>query len=119
MDINFQLVAVKALRDGIESYDKRQGWRGPITNKYKEENWKNKLKAFKIDQTLNWLTAEVTDINDDFLSLKSYENENLKIKKSGLKWIIKDNNIEDVFNIGDFVFIKKIKQNGKLNNTPK
>ena len=119
MDINFQLVAIKALRDGIESYDKRQGWRGPITNKYKEENWKNKLKAFEIDQTLNWLTAEVTNINDDFLSLKSDENENLKIKKSGLKWIIKDNNIEDVFNIGDFVFIKKNKTEWEIKQYPK
>ena len=119
MDINFQLVAIKALRDGIESYDKRQGWRGPITNKYKEENWKNKLKAFEIDQTLNWLTAEVTNINDDFLSLKSDENENLKIKKSGLKWIIKDNNIEDLFNIGDFVFIKKNKTEWEIKQYPK
>ena len=40
LDINFQIEAVKALRNGIESYDRRHGWRGPITNKIKEINWK-------------------------------------------------------------------------------
>ena len=33
LNINFQIEAIKALRDGIESYDRRHGWRGPITNK--------------------------------------------------------------------------------------
>ena len=36
LDINFQIEAVKALRNGIESYDRRHGWRGPITNKLKK-----------------------------------------------------------------------------------
>ena len=32
--------AIKSLRKGIEDYDRRHGWRGPITNKMKHKNWK-------------------------------------------------------------------------------
>ena len=28
----FQIEALKALRKGLETYDRRHGWRGPITN---------------------------------------------------------------------------------------
>ena len=28
--INYQIQALKSLRKGIEDYDRRQGWRGPI-----------------------------------------------------------------------------------------
>ena len=34
--------AIKALRDGIEAYDRRHNWRGPITNKLKDKNWERK-----------------------------------------------------------------------------
>ena len=40
LNINFQIEAINALRNGIESYDRRHGWRGPITNKNKDTNWK-------------------------------------------------------------------------------
>ena len=39
MNGKYQIAALNALRSGIESYDKRQGWRGPIINVYKDTNW--------------------------------------------------------------------------------
>ena len=63
----YQIAALNALRYGIESYDKRHGWRGPITNTKKNTDWKNKLKSLEIDETLNWEIAEVTNI-DEFVS---------------------------------------------------
>ena len=35
LKIEYQIQALKSLRKGIESYDRRRGWRGPITNKIK------------------------------------------------------------------------------------
>ena len=32
LDVNYQLYALSALRSGIQSYDRRHGWRGPILN---------------------------------------------------------------------------------------
>ena len=39
LNINYQIEALKSLRKGIEEYDRRRGWRGPITNKFKDKNW--------------------------------------------------------------------------------
>ena len=53
LDINYQIQAIKALRKGIEDYDKRHGWRGPLTNKFRNKNWEQVVKKFKLDPTLN------------------------------------------------------------------
>ena len=42
LNVNYQINAQKSLRDGIESYDRRHGWRGPIVNKLNNDNWKKK-----------------------------------------------------------------------------
>ena len=42
LNINYQIEALKSLRKGIEDYDRRRGWRGPITNKINSKNWKKK-----------------------------------------------------------------------------
>ena len=47
LDINFQIQAIKSLRKGIEEFDRRHGWRGPITNKIQEKIGKRKLKILK------------------------------------------------------------------------
>ena len=33
IDLNLQTIATKSLRDGLIAYDKRKGWRGPLTNR--------------------------------------------------------------------------------------
>ena len=38
--IDYQMQALKSLRKGIENYDHRRGWRGPIANKLINRNWK-------------------------------------------------------------------------------
>ena len=40
LNIDFQIQAVESLRKGIEEYDKRKGWRGPLANKINSKNWK-------------------------------------------------------------------------------
>ena len=44
LNIDFQIQAINSLRKGIEDYDRRHGWRGPITNKIKNKNWEKKIK---------------------------------------------------------------------------
>ena len=48
LDVNYQIYALSALRDGIESYDRRHGWRGPVTNTKIDKNWKEILKKKKL-----------------------------------------------------------------------
>ena len=59
LNINYQIQALKSLRKGIEDYDKRRGWRGPITNKFNDKNWQNKIERYKLDPTLSWHFAEI------------------------------------------------------------
>ena len=119
LNINFQIEAINALRNGIESYDRRHGWRGPITNKNKDINWKKKLDDFIVDPTLKWKKAEITEINESFLVLKLERNQTIKIFKTNLNWAIKGKkNIVDVFDIGDYVFVKKNNNGWALKQYP-
>ena len=52
LNIDYQLHAINSLRKGIEDYDRRHGWRGPITNSIKNKNWKQTLENFKLDPNI-------------------------------------------------------------------
>ncbi len=107
LDVNYQIHALNSLREGIEAYDKRHGWRGAITNKIDDLNWKERLKRKKIDKTLNWKFAEIKKINIDGLEVKLLKKDNKeKIYINNLKWAIKKN-IYDSFKVGDIIYINK------------
>ena len=72
--INYQIQALKSLRKGIEDYDRRKGWRGPITNKIKNDNWKNSIAKFKLDPTLNWQFAEIISLNNNEIKFEIIGN---------------------------------------------
>ena len=122
LNINYQIQAMNSLRKGIEEYDRRHGWRGPITNK-KNKNWKNKLDQFKLDPTLNWKFAEITDLNNSQINFKiisdKIEKKNfLSIKN--IKWTIpKNKSIPDRHKVGDIIFVKKEKNFWSLKQYPK
>ena len=117
LNIEYQKHAINALRAGIESYDRRHGWRGAITNKFKNKNWKKKLEKLDIDKTLIWDVAEVITINDTGLELKNLKNEKTYISIQNLKWAIKKD-IFKTFTIGDFLFVKKYGNNWRLKQYP-
>ena len=70
LKINYQIQALKSLRKGIEDYDKRRGWRGPITNKIKNNNWEKKITKYKLDPTLNWNLVEIISLNSNEIKFK-------------------------------------------------
>ena len=103
----YQIAALNALRSGIESYDKRQGWRGPIINVYKDKDWQNKVNNLKIDKTLNWEIAQIIRVEKYLTEIKIL-NKNLKgkILFEGLKWTGKKN-FNELFSDGDIIFVQK------------
>ena len=123
LDINFQIEAIKSLRKGIEEYDRRHGWRGPITNKLKDTNWKNKLSRFKLDPTLKWEVAEIIELSNSEIKFKSpFEKKNIsgRLGLSSLKWTLsKNKSILDKHSLGDIIFVKKIKDKWVLKQYPK
>jgi len=111
LDINYQIIAQKALRDGIESYDQRHGWRGSITNIFKNKNWKEKINKIKLDPTLNWKIAEITNIYGSKIEIKIVnDNEKGEIFEKDIKWTL-NKSILEIFSIGDLIFVKKKSEN--------
>ena len=110
----YQIAALNSLRYGIETYDKRHGWRGPITNIFNDAQWENKIKNLNIDQTLNWKIAQVLDIDDYKVDIKIFKDDlNEKLIFENLKWTGKKN-FKDLFKVGDLIFIKKENNNWVL-----
>ncbi len=123
LNINYQIHAINSLRNGIEQYDRRHGWRGPITNKFKFKNWQKKIDQFKLDPTLKWEIAEIVDLNKEqikFKILKKKDKNTEILLLQNLKWALsKNKTILDRFKIGDILFVKKEKNNWQLKQYPK
>ncbi len=120
LNIGYQTQAIKSLRKGLEDYDKRHGWRGVISNKHKDKNWKKKLNKFKIDPTLNWKKAEILGSDENGIKFKILSGTEGIIKKTKVKWAVpKTKNISNTFKAGDIIFVKKIKNNWELKQYPK
>ena len=124
LKINYQIQALKSLRKGIERYDQRRGWRGPIANKIKNKNWKNIISKYKLDPTLNWQLAEIISLDKNKINFETINKSKKNIvgilPYKNLKWSIPNKkSIEDIHKIGDIVFIKKEKNFWVLKQYPK
>ena len=63
IDLELQNIATTSLRDGLILYDKRKGWRGPLTNKIYKKKWYENLEKFELEKSINWELAIVKKIN--------------------------------------------------------
>ncbi len=125
LNIDYQIQALKSLRKGIEDYDRRRGWRGPITNKIKNPNWKRKIQELKIDPTLNWQIAEIISLNENKINFEIINKKNNSrgfLSLQNLKWTIpKKKSMQNIHKIGDIIFVNfkngvwSIKQYPKVN----
>ncbi len=111
LDNKYQIAALEALRFGIEQYDKRHGWRGPITNIFQNKKWKNKVDKINLDRTLNWHIAEVKKIEPYLSEVKLLKTDETKtLTFNDLKWT-KKKDFNELLEVGDLVFVKKNKNN--------
>ncbi len=120
LNTDYQVYALEALREGIESYDRRHGWRGVITNKKNDSKWREKLNNLKIDTSLNWNLAEVVNIKEDQIIFRLIDSKiKGQIYKKNLKWAL-NKSIENTFKVSDVIFTKKnIKDQWVLKQKPK
>ncbi len=122
LKINYQIQALKSLRKGIEEYDRRRGWRGPIANKINNKNWKKKISQYKIDPTLNWVLAEIISLENNEVKFKLIKKQKTigVVNYKNLQWSVpKKKSIKDIHNMGDIIFIKKENNSWKLKQYPK
>ena len=107
LNINYQIQALKSFRKGIEQYDIRRGWRGPIANKFRDKNWQNKIDQYKLDPTLNWKLAEIVSLNNYEIRFKTINKKKKKFEGSlnlkDIKWTLKQKKIEDSIKLRHFI----------------
>ena len=118
LNSKYQIVALQALREGLEEYDRRHGWRGAITN-LSEKNWQKKIKDFIPDKSLNWKLAKVIDVSKLSLKIELENNEKGFIKFKNINWTRKKS-FEDILKLNDIIYVKRIKNNNwALKQLPK
>ena len=125
IDPKLQKIAIKELRSGLENYDKRLGWRGPLAS-LGDIDLKNKLENLSIRYKKfpglhDKIVVIVSDISKDKIEVINLNNKNnIILEVSSFfdsKWI---NNGEKKFNnkdinnylkINDIIILKKYKKN--------
>jgi len=106
IDLELQRIATKALRDGLVAYDKRKGWRGPLSNKNYSENWNNDLKKYNLENSIDWKLAIVKKLNKFSAEIQTEDKHEGKIEFQDISWTKKEFN--ELLNVGDIVYVKKI-----------
>ena len=109
MNSNYQIEALKVLRDGLEEYDKRHGWRGAITN-INSIQWQDNIEKFIPDASLNWKIAKVIELNKLNVKIELQSKEIGFIDFKSVTWTRKKS-FEDILNLNDIIYVKKIKKN--------
>ncbi len=109
IDLNLQTIATKSLREGLLSYDKRKGWRGPLTNKIYNSEWKKGLEKYKLENSINWKLAIVKKINKFSAEIETEDNIKGIVEYQSISWTKKEFN--KLLKHGDIIYVKKIKEN--------
>ncbi len=106
LNLKLQKIATDSLRKGLEEYDKRKGWRGPLTNKQNFKNWKKDLEKFKLEKSIGWELAIVKRIEKFETLVETFDGDNGVINFNDINWTRKE--FKKLFNKGDVIFVKKL-----------
>jgi len=107
IDLNLQLLATNSLRNGLIAYDKRKGWRGPITNKDYNSQWKKGLENHILENSIKWDLAIVKKINKFSAEIETQDNKIGIIEFKSISWTKKEFN--KLLKPGDIIYVKNIK----------
>ena len=109
INLDLQKTANSSLRSGLISYDKRKGWRGPITNKVYNDGWYKDLEKYELEKSIYWKIAIVKEVNQ-FNSIIETKNKTQGIiEYKDITWTKKE--FKDLLNKGDIIYVKKINKN--------
>ncbi|MDC3243459.1 PBP1A family penicillin-binding protein [Candidatus Pelagibacter sp.] len=106
INIGLQKIATESLRQGLIEYDKRKGWRGPLTNIKKLEKWNKEIDKFRLEKSINWDLAIIKKIDKFSVEIETeYEKKGI-IKYENISWIKKD--FREILKIGDVIYVENI-----------
>ena len=118
INLNLQNIATETLRNGLQAYDKRKGWRGPITNVLNFSNWIKDLKKYELEKSINWNIAIVKKIDKFSTNIEINNGKKGIIKFNEISWTKKE--FKDLFKVGDIIYVKRVSENNyELKQIPK
>ena len=109
INLDLQKIANVSLRNGLISYDKRKGWRGPITNKDYNDNWSKNLEKYELEKSINWEIAIVKEITQFTTNIETQDKIQGIIQYKDISWTKKE--FKELLSIGDIIYVKKINKN--------
>tara|TARA_Y100001970_G_scaffold286128_1_gene407533 strand:+ start:2872 stop:5208 length:2337 start_codon:yes stop_codon:yes gene_type:complete len=117
INLELQKIATESLRQGLEKYDRRKGWRGVLKNKVYTDKWAEDLKEFNLEKSIGWNIAIIKEINKFSVNIETQNKLEGKIDYKDITWTKKE--FSDLFKIGDVIYVKKIyKNNFSLKQLP-
>ena len=118
INLDLQKIATASLRAGLQSYDKRKGWRGPIMNKSYKKKWFADLKKFELEKSIGWNLAIVKSIDQFSSIIETQYGEKGVINYKDIAWTKKE--FDEVLKPGDIIYVQKLeKDNFRLQQVPK
>jgi len=109
IDLELQKIATNSLRNGLIKYDKRKGWRGPLSNKVYNKSWKKNLEKFKLEKSIDWKIAIVKKIDQFSAEIETVDNLTGIIEYKNISWTKKE--FYNLLKNGDIIYVKKIDSN--------
>ena len=108
LDLNLQKIATESLRNGLQEFDKRKGWRGSLSSKNKFKNWKKDLSKFNLEKSLGWELAIVKRIDKFETVIETQNNKKGVINFNDIDWTRKS--FKKLFRKDDIIYVKKISE---------
>ncbi|HAC58659.1 MAG TPA: penicillin-binding protein, partial [Rhodobiaceae bacterium] len=135
IDTKLQETVSRELREGLIAYDRRHGWRGPVSRLEPGQNWQEALSALSVPADLEpWTLAAVLDVRTDGVTVGlrpqrlgdgsfSKEIEKAEIPFSEMTWARENVNRihlgpevkspSDVVSVGDVVWVAPVFEDEK------
>ena len=110
INLDLQKIATISLRNGLISYDKRKGWRGPIVNITYTSDWFNKIdKKNILENSIEWKIAIVKKVNQFSANIEIENKDEGIIEYKDISWTKKE--FLELLKKGDVIYVKKLKNN--------
>ena len=106
LNLNLQKIATESLRKGLEEFDRRKGWRGPLSNIKKHQNWREKSEKFYLEKSLGWELAIIKRVDKFETVIETHNRKNGIISFNDIDWTRKE--FKKLFKKGDIIYVKKL-----------
>ena len=106
------------MRKGLVKYDKRKGWRGPLTNVEYAKDWLEKLEKYKLENSIKWKLSIVKEVSQFSAKIETQDKKLGVIEYKDISWTKKEFN--ELLKPGDIIYVEKIRENKfSLKQVPK